>query len=298
MSNAGKSRSHATPDAASGPLPLRAALFQEQDGYGLIVTDGNGTITDWNPAATCMYGYSREEAIGQKTTLIRVPADASRLPDEISAAIARDGRWSSEISFKRKDGTVGISDTVIFAFLDDNGDPATIGINRDISEQKRVQEMERENEARLRLITDNVAANIIYLDSNQRYRFLNKNMADVLGLLPDEVLGKCASEIQGEEMYRQVAPYLEAALGGEEVTFERSRTAANGITRSYQSTYLPHFDENGEVLGVYGLSVDITEPKKAAKQKPELSFELSRAFSDGADTVVDACEVLSAYQGH
>jgi len=39
------------------------------------------------------------------------------------------------------------------------------------------------------------------------------------------------------------------ALSGEEAIFEQSRTALDGSIRNYQSTYLPHFGENGEVLG-------------------------------------------------
>jgi PAS domain S-box-containing protein len=263
VSNAGKSRSLKTSDAAAGALSLREALFQEQDAYGLIVTDGNGTITDWNPAATGMYGYSREEAIGQTTSLIRVPADAARVPNEITAAMARDGRWSGEIAFKRKDGTVGISDTVIFAFLDETGDPATIGINRDISERQRTQEALRESAKSLRMITDNLPGHFAYLDAGLRYRYVNDQVKDLLAMSREEIIGKHVREILDAATYRDLEPYLRRALGGEQVTFEQQRTSADGAMREYESTYLPHFGDDGQVLGCYVMSVDITERRRA-----------------------------------
>ncbi len=278
MSNASKPGSPLMPGPVASALPLRAALFQEQDAYGLIVTDGNGTITDWNPAATVMYGYSRQEAIGQKSTLIRVPEDMPRLPNEIAAAMARDGRWSGEISFMRKDRTIGISETVIFAFQDDNGEHATIGINRDISESRRTHDALIESAESLRMITDNLPGHFIYLDSGLRYRYVNKRAEDLLGMPHEEIIGKHTTEILDTPTYREVEPYLRRAFAGEQVTFEQQRTSPDGAVYEYESTYLPHFGDDGQVLGCYVMSVDITERKRA-----EYSMHLAMEEADQAN---------------
>jgi PAS domain S-box-containing protein len=115
-------------------MSLREALFQEQDAYGIIVTDIDGKIRGWNPAAERMYGYSREEALGVSVTMLHVSGDLPELQNTIVDAIKREGRWSGRINFKRKDGNTGISDTVIFAFSDDDGQVGSISINRDITE--------------------------------------------------------------------------------------------------------------------------------------------------------------------
>jgi PAS domain S-box-containing protein len=118
---------------------LRQALFQEQDVYGIIVTDVDGTITDWSPAAARMYGYSRNEALGRPVSMINAPGEAKRLQADIADKTANGGYWQGEIAFVRKDGTAGTSDTVVFGFTDDNGRISTIGINRDITELKTAQ---------------------------------------------------------------------------------------------------------------------------------------------------------------
>ncbi len=117
MSNAGKTTSNAISAAATGALSLRQALFQDQDAYGIIVTDGNGVITDWNAAAERMYGYSRDEALGQPLDFIRVPADGSTPSDAIAAGLVRDGSWTGAVNFTRKDGSVGVSNTVFLGIV-------------------------------------------------------------------------------------------------------------------------------------------------------------------------------------
>ena len=164
----------------------------------------------------------------------------------------------------------------------------------------------RQNEVRLRLITDNIGANITYLDTDQRFRFVNKGFEDVFGLSSDEVIGKSVRELLGPETYQHVAPHIVAALGGEEVVFEHSRTGTDGVTRSYQSTYLPHFDEHGEVLGVYGLSVDITERTRveAELRRTTQAAELLRKIAvaanhaDNPDDAIRVClDEVCAYSG-
>lgn len=140
-----------------------------------------------------------------------------------------------------------------------------------------------DSERHLRLITDNVAAVITYIDTDQRYRFVNKAFQDVVGLPLEDILGKTVSEFHSAERHRQTEPYIEAALRGEQTTFERVRTGPDGIARSYQTTYVPHIAEDGAVVGAYGVSVDITQSKqteqiiRAAREEAELA---SRAKSE------------------
>ncbi|MCZ6592081.1 MAG: PAS domain-containing sensor histidine kinase [Alphaproteobacteria bacterium] len=263
MSNAGKTNSNTMSDAATGALPLRQALFQDQKDNGLIVTDGNGVIVDWNAGAERMYGYSREETLGQSLDLIRVPADVTKLTDTMAAVLARDGSWSGDVNFRRKDGSVGVSNTVVFAFIDDDGSPAMIGINRDVSEQRRAQKTEQEAAESLRLITDSLPGHILHVDRDLRYRFVNKGIEELYGQPREYFIGKRVSDVQDPAVYREIAPYFERALDGAEVTFELERTSVDGVRRDYQTTCLPQFDASGEVVGCYVLSVDVTERKRA-----------------------------------
>ena len=276
----------ASADAAGAKLSLRQALFRDQHIYGLIVTDRDSTIIDWSPAAERIYGYSRDEVLGQPTSLLRLPDDIPAVADSIRAGVERDGYWSGQIGIVRKDGTEGVTDTVVFSFIDDQGQPATIGINRDITETIQIQAALRESAERLQSITDSVAALILYYDADQRCRFVNETAIRVMGRPRAHIIGKRISDLVGDDAFQTFLPYLKRAFCGEEVTFEHERAAPDGSRKIFQATYLPNVGENGRVLGCYVVSVDITENKRAETEAQENEARLRMITDNVAATII------------
>ena len=68
----------------------RHALIFENIYDGIVVTDPESRIIDWNPAAERMFGYSKDQVLGKTTSI---------LTTEVLAATLHDGRWSGEINF-------------------------------------------------------------------------------------------------------------------------------------------------------------------------------------------------------
>jgi diguanylate cyclase (GGDEF)-like protein/PAS domain S-box-containing protein len=117
-----------------------------------------------------------------------------------------------------------------------------------------------ESEEHLRTITDSIPALIAYVDTGQRYRFCNKTYQDWFNRSAEQIIGSRVEGVLGKSVYRQVAPYLAAALQGEPQSFELVRD--NGKDLQYlKVTYRPHRAEDGTVLGVYVLKQDITDSK-------------------------------------
>ncbi len=114
----------------------REALIWGQMSDGVIVTDLEGRITNWNPAAERMFGYPAAEAIGQTPRLLEGP-DGHDLLATALAAVERQGGWSGEFAFRRKDGSAGTADTVVVPLRDDGGNRiAIIWVNHDITLRK------------------------------------------------------------------------------------------------------------------------------------------------------------------
>jgi PAS domain S-box-containing protein len=124
----------------------------------------------------------------------------------------------------------------------------------------------RESRDLNRLITDNLPAVICYLDSEQRYRFVNRVLEEWYDRPAEEILGRTVADLTGPEVYDQIRPYLEAAVAGKEQRFELSRTFPDGITRTLANAYVPHFNESGEVQGFFALVRDVTEQKRGEEQ--------------------------------
>jgi len=119
----------------------------------------------------------------------------------------------------------------------------------------------RRSEARLRLIIDSIPALIAYVDKDEIYQFANKGYADWFDLDKDFMVGKTISEVFGAEVYAQISPHLSRAKLGERVSYEYSRKLANRRMVYARSVVVPELNGDGEVLGFFVLSIDITEQK-------------------------------------
>ncbi len=107
---------------------------------GVIVTDLDGRVVDWNPGAARMFGYAKEEMVGKTPAVLRSSDDGSPDFAEMLHSMRKEGRWSGEVRFVRKNGSEGVSDTLVVPLGDEYGRPlAAIFVNRDVTELKRLR---------------------------------------------------------------------------------------------------------------------------------------------------------------
>lgn len=117
-------------------LEQRARAF-EHVFDAVVVTDFDGIITDWNVGAEKLYGWSRDEAIGQPVSILHVKDEPDRTA-EVLKAVEEEGKWTGEIKMLHRDGTVGWIESIVVPLLDDDGQPCgALGINHDITRRVR-----------------------------------------------------------------------------------------------------------------------------------------------------------------
>lgn len=115
-------------------------------------TDPEGRILFVNDEATYLWGYSREELIGQPHNLIRSEAHPPRFFERMWDRIKSGFVWQGEVQNRAKDGTVFWVHLTITPVLDTEGKPYKyIGVAFDITRQKiqaqRLKEALRQLEA-------------------------------------------------------------------------------------------------------------------------------------------------------
>jgi two-component system, cell cycle sensor histidine kinase and response regulator CckA len=117
----------------------------------VLIMDENTRIVDWNPAAEQIFGYSRAEALGRSPEFFHDPALEGRLEQEIVDVLRRDGRWSGQVPYRRKDGVDGVADVLIVEHRDASGAlRGYIGVNRDATDRVRSEVAARASEDQLR----------------------------------------------------------------------------------------------------------------------------------------------------
>jgi len=136
-------------------------------------------------------------------------------------------------------------------------------LGSDISEAKKAEMLIMQSEARLKTITDNIPALVCYIDRSHVFRFNNKTYEKWVRKPISEITNARVADVYGPTVYANLAPTLERALTGQSVRFEIEFAGFDGTRRFARGDYIPDFDSNGEVLGVYGLTHDVTKLKIA-----------------------------------
>ncbi len=107
----------------------------------VVVTDLQGIIIDWNKGSQTLYGYSKEQAIGQPVNILHVPEDTAKITLEVISTVEKEGKWSGEIRMLHQDGHIGWIESMCVPIYDDKGQMlGALGINRDITDRKKETE--------------------------------------------------------------------------------------------------------------------------------------------------------------
>lgn len=127
------------------------------------------------------------------------------------------------------------------------------------------------SERLLQAMTDAVPVMLVHLNRDLRITFANGACARWLGPAWATAEGKLLQELQPPEIFDARLPYLQRALRGEAVEFISERQTEQGL-RSFKSSYVPDIDPLGRCEGVYTVSADVTEIKRAEQSLAELVF--------------------------
>jgi PAS domain S-box-containing protein len=266
---------------ASETLSRLAAIVESSDD-AIIGKSLDGAILSWNPGAERIYGYAKEEVIGQPVSLL-VPPDR---PDELTRILERIRRGERVDHFetvrRRRDGTL-INVSLSVSPIKDAAGTVTGAstIARDITEKKRSEEAIRQSEERYRDLVEHSEDLIYTHDLEGRLLSVNRALIRRLGYEdPEELLGRKLSEFLASDVLYLFDAYLEVITkegrargvmkvltrGGEERFFEyRNTLRSKGVAAPF----------------VHGISHDVTDQVRAqtALERRSRRMQTLRAFT-------------------
>ena len=151
------------------------------------------------------------------------------------------------------------------------------GIIRDITDRTRAEEALRESERRFRSLVETTSDWVWEVNSDGFYTYSSPKIKDLLGYEPEDVVGKTPFDLMPEDeaervgaLFNKIAESHLSFAGLENVNLHK-----DGREIVLETSGVPIFDANGNLLGYRGIDRDITERKQAEEALKQSESRLS-----------------------
>jgi PAS domain S-box-containing protein len=152
-----------------------------------------------------------------------------------------------------------------------------------VRSQQAAEAALRESQARLQSLLDHAPLPLSLRDLDGRFLLLNRVAADLIGDTVENLLGRPPEELDDPEVASRTDDQERTVRAGQgAVTFEMTAPHPDGSEDHYIVTKYPVTDSEGRLTGVGGISLDVTERRRAELALHE-SEEATRAIIEHAD---------------
>jgi sigma-B regulation protein RsbU (phosphoserine phosphatase) len=170
----------------------------------------------------------------------------------------------------------------------------------DISLRKQAEAQIEEERYLLRMLIDHVPLQVYFKDKHSRFVLANQQMAEWMGLKePSELTGKHDRDFFATEHWEQAEEDEKRIMETREPVNEKveKETWRGGDDTWVLTSKFPWVDSNGEVLGTFGVSSDVTELVTAKQEATELAAELQLRNEAYEEELQLAREIQQALAG-
>ncbi len=281
--------------AASMAIGRLAAIVESSDD-AIISRDLQGTITTWNQGAERIFGYSPEEMIGKRVTML-FPPDRLNEEEQLVKRLLKGERIEHfETVRVHKDGSPVDISLILSPMKDAQG--RVIGVSkviRDITEQKRNREAIAASEERFHLVADNVYQLIWIAEADGSAMWFNQRWTEFTGKTGEEIRADGRSIHHPDHFERVTNSLTERAAKGESWEDSFPLLSKTGQYHWFLATAMPIRNDEGTVVRWFGTCTDITTEREAQDRIRE-SEERFRMLADHMSQMaymVDPCGTVT-----
>jgi len=283
------------------------ALWESEENYRLsfenvadviYVMDTNLNVLSVSPSVERILGYKPQDFIGRPASdlsHIFTPESFEQAITDINLILKGGTITAQNYRFIAKDGSIKIGEVSGSPVMRDDKIVGLISVARDITDRNQAEEKLRESEEKFRWMLDNMADVIAVMDMNLRFTYVSPSIRRMRGYTAEEAVAQTMEQVMTPESLQIVAKVLE-----EEMKLEASGTADPARIRVVE---LEQYKKDGSIVcmdnslsfmrdeaqkpvGIISVSRDITERKRAE--------EILRQQTDAMDAAIDGMAILNA----
>lgn len=265
--------------------------------------DAHGKCTYLNKAQRAFWGVPDDGIDSFVWSATLLEEDIPKVFGPFSDGMANHRPFNCEARYRRADGAIRILETHAEPRFDANGAfTGMIGVNVDVTEQRRAQTELAESEARLRALADNLPYGMVYQimrtpDGARRFSFVSSRCKDLNGVEASAAMADPSllyNQILAEDLPRFAAAEEKAVAAMHPFEAEVRIRRDDGEVRWFKMSSAPRAMPDGSVVWD-GVQVDIHDMKVAEERRAMLMKEMSHRIKNNLSTVLSIAAQTGRY---
>jgi PAS domain S-box-containing protein len=250
---------------------LRLSEAEQIAHFGMWRWDIGAGEVHWSDELHRIYGLEPGAFPGTVEAFVSYlhPDDRERIWGNIENALHTLEPFAVEERIVRADGEERLLYSHGRAVAGSDGRPvALVGVCHDVTEQARTERALGVSEGRMRAILDHTPSIIVVKDLDGCYQLVNRECANVLGVGPEEIVGRQCEEVFPEISAQMRANDRKAVASGEPV-YDEAILAPDGEPRTYLTATFPLPGRTGRFIETCTIGTDVTERKERESARRE-----------------------------
>lgn len=256
----------------------RFRAISEASPFGIFLTDADGNCIYTNQFYQQITGLSFQQALidGWKSAIH--PEDRENVLSAWEEAARSKSPFEGVYRYQHRDGITVWTSVKAVKIQDSEAIVGYLGTVEDITSRKLMQEKLAQERTLLRTLIDNLPDYIFAKDTEGKFLISNKAHAQAVRVTdPEAMVGKTAYECWPQELAAQyeIDDRLVIQSGRTLFNLERVSINAEGEHIWVSTTKAPLKDADGHIIGLVGMSRDITERKQVEESLSKHVEQLS-----------------------
>ena len=259
----------------------------DNSAVAIMLTDENENIVSWNKYAETLLKFDKKDLYMKPVESLYPTEEWKKIRSENVRQKGMQHHLETKI-LQRNKKPLDVDISISVLKNREGKIIGSIGIIKDISERKEVEEKLEYEHDLLQSLLDNVPDSIVFKNREGKFIKVNNAKAIHYDAAPEDMLGKSDFDFlerdEAEKIYEDDQRILKTGKSivnkVEKITDKKGRTHWISVTKT------PRFNKCDEIIGTMGISRDITDIKQAEEELKKSEEKYHNLFDESADLII------------